>query len=140
MAIGAAIGAASFLIPTVLWIIESMMDDPTESVDTALQKLQAEQEQGVLQSESFDVKDAESREERYSLPVGTMLRDTELARQGILDSQLGIGTRRGGGNSDLLQAVAAKMGMDPRDLAERYNPRRIGDTGELTQSALFGGK
>jgi hypothetical protein len=139
MAIGAVITGAAFLVPTVLWIIESMRDDPSESVETALQKLQVEQEQNVLRSEARDVLRQEDRQKRYDLPVPEMLRHTELARQGILDEELGIKPRRGGG-SDLLQAVAAKVGMDPQALKERFNPRRIGDTSELTQSALFGGK
>jgi hypothetical protein len=122
----------------MLWVIESLMDDPEQSVSDALEKLRVEQEQQALQTEAREVRELEDRKERYRLPVEASLQKSELIRQGVLDKSLGIGPKAGQ-TSEMLDMVASRLGMDASTLKERYNPRRIGDMSELTRGALFQG-
>jgi len=113
-------------------VIRRLGGTPEEDVKAELQReqfLASTAQMGAAHEQMSE--EALARE--YEVPTGRMGARTAQVRAGTMDERL----IPGGVQTGLLATVAARMGMNPRDLARRVDPRRGGDFSSLSR-AVFG--
>lgn len=130
--VGGTLIAASWVVPIILHIYGMMQGDPEVDVQGALDQMGREQTGELEYRLGYETrKEAERQKEERSFMDDVMTKTT-LVRSGFYDREL-MGESEPGG---LTEEAAGRLGMDPMELQERLNPRRLGDLSNLTQDAL----
>lgn len=128
--------ALSILIPVTTEVVKRLQGDPEAEVSEALKALQESEMRKAQAGLAVESKVSEDLRRQYRYPYEQLARVRSGMESGLFrGADLGEPGLPGGGNREV-SLVAERLGIDPRELKSRLDPKRVQGGMSLSQHAF----